>query len=46
VDIPYHFKKGMVCQFRNGMVCPPATSETRARWPRISANYSDSSTKL
>jgi hypothetical protein len=28
------------------MVCPPATSETGARRPRSSANYSDSSTKL
>jgi hypothetical protein len=25
--VPYHFKKGMVCQFQNGMVSPPATSE-------------------
>jgi hypothetical protein len=24
-------KKGMVCQFLNGMVCPPATSEAGAR---------------
>jgi hypothetical protein len=23
----------MVCQFLNGMVCPPATSEAKARWP-------------
>jgi hypothetical protein len=29
------FKKGMVCQFKNGMVCPPATSEAGARWPRF-----------
>jgi hypothetical protein len=28
--IPYHFKKDMVCQFKNGMVCPPATSEAEA----------------
>jgi hypothetical protein len=28
------------------MVCPPATSEARARRPRSSANYSDSSTNL
>jgi hypothetical protein len=34
-DIPYHFIKGMVCQFYNGMVCPPATSEAGARWPRF-----------
>jgi hypothetical protein len=26
-DMPYHFTKGMVCQFKNGTVCPPATSE-------------------
>jgi hypothetical protein len=26
-DLPYHFKKGMVCQFQNGMVSPPATYE-------------------
>jgi hypothetical protein len=25
----------MVCQFYNGMVCPPATSEAGARWPRF-----------
>jgi hypothetical protein len=25
----------MVCQFKNGMVCPPATSEAEARWPRF-----------
>jgi hypothetical protein len=30
-DIAYHFKKGMVCQFLNGMVCLPATSDTGAR---------------
>jgi hypothetical protein len=30
-DISYHFKMGMVCQFfKNGMVCPPATSEAGA----------------
>jgi hypothetical protein len=40
------FKKGMVCQFLNGMVNPHATSEAGARRPRSSANYSDSSTKL
>jgi hypothetical protein len=28
------------------VLCPPATSEAGAKWPRISANYSDSSTKL
>jgi hypothetical protein len=27
-DIPYHFKKAMVSQFKNVIVCPPATSET------------------
>jgi hypothetical protein len=30
-DIPYHFKKGVVCQFKNGMVCPPAISEAGPR---------------
>jgi hypothetical protein len=30
-DILYHVKKGMVCQFLNGKVCPPATSEAGAR---------------
>jgi hypothetical protein len=30
-DIPYHFKKGMVCQFEDGLVCPLATSEAGAR---------------
>jgi hypothetical protein len=34
-DKPYHFKKGMVRQFKNGMICPPATSEAGARWPRL-----------
>jgi hypothetical protein len=29
----------MVCQFQNGMVCPPATSEAGARRPRSSSNY-------
>jgi hypothetical protein len=23
-DIPYNLKKGVVCQFKNGKVCPPA----------------------
>jgi hypothetical protein len=32
--------------FENGMACPPATYEAGARWPRSSANYSDSGTKL
>jgi hypothetical protein len=28
-DIPYHFKKGMVCQFlKHFIACPPATSVT------------------
>jgi hypothetical protein len=36
----------MVCQFKNGMVCPTATSEAGPRRPRSSANYSDSSTKI
>jgi hypothetical protein len=26
-DIPHHFKKGMVCQFLNGMACSRAISE-------------------
>jgi hypothetical protein len=38
-DIPYHFRKGMVCQFLNGMVCPPATFEAGARRPRSISNY-------
>jgi hypothetical protein len=25
----------MVCQFKNGKVCPTATSEAEARWPRF-----------
>jgi hypothetical protein len=33
-DIPYHFRNRMVCQFKNGTVCPPATSEAGARGPR------------
>jgi hypothetical protein len=33
-DIPYHFRKRMVCQFKNGIVCPPATSEAGASGPR------------
>jgi hypothetical protein len=36
----------MVWQFKNGMVCLPATSEAGARRPRSSANYSDSSSVL
>jgi hypothetical protein len=28
----------MVCQFLNGMVCPPATSDTGARRPRSISN--------
>jgi hypothetical protein len=31
VDIPSNFKKGVVCQFKNGKVCPPATFEAGAR---------------
>jgi hypothetical protein len=34
-DIPYNFKKGVVCQFKNGKVCPPATFEAGARRPAI-----------
>jgi hypothetical protein len=30
-DIPYHIEKGMVGQFKNGMVYPPATSKAGAR---------------
>jgi hypothetical protein len=37
-DIPYHFRKGMVCQFSNGMVCPPATSVAGAKRPRSISN--------
>jgi hypothetical protein len=32
--MPYHFKKGVVCQFKNGMACPPATSEAGASRPK------------
>jgi hypothetical protein len=37
-DIPYHFRKGMVCQFYNGIVCPPATSEAGAKRPSTISN--------
>jgi hypothetical protein len=37
-DIPYHFRKGMVCKFSNGMVCPPATSKAGAKRPRSISN--------
>jgi hypothetical protein len=35
-DILFYFKKGMhmVCQFSNGMACPPATSEAGASRPK------------
>jgi hypothetical protein len=36
-DIPYHFKKGMVCQY--GMVCPPATSEAGNSVATFSTNF-------
>jgi hypothetical protein len=36
-DTPYHCKKGIVCQFKNGKLCPPPTTETGARRPRSSA---------
>jgi hypothetical protein len=29
-----HFKIGRPFPFLNGMVCPPATFEAEARWPR------------
>jgi hypothetical protein len=32
-DIPYHFKIGRPCPFKNGKVCLRATSEAGARWP-------------
>jgi hypothetical protein len=36
-DIPYHFKKGMVCQY--GMVCPPATSKAGNSVVTFSTNF-------
>jgi hypothetical protein len=33
--MPYHFTKGMVCQFLNGKICPPATSEAGATGGQI-----------
>jgi hypothetical protein len=28
-DIPYHFRKSIVCKFKNGIICSPATSALR-----------------
>jgi hypothetical protein len=33
-----NYRKGMVCQFKNGMVCPPATSEAGPKQPRSISN--------
>jgi hypothetical protein len=44
-DLPYHFKKSMVCQFKNGMVCPPATLRPELDG-QDQVKISDSSTKL
>jgi hypothetical protein len=38
-DIPYNFKKGVVCQFKNGKVCPPATFEAGARRLAIKCKF-------
>jgi hypothetical protein len=35
-DIPYHFKIGRPCPFKNSKVCLRATSEAGARWPIFS----------
>jgi hypothetical protein len=33
-DLPYHLRIGRPCPIQNGKICPPATSEAGARWPR------------
>jgi hypothetical protein len=33
------FKKGVVCQFLNSKVCPPATFEAGARGPAIKCKF-------
>jgi hypothetical protein len=42
----YKFKKGVVCQFKNGMVCSLATFKAGADGRPSSANFSYSCTKL